>query len=207
MPHIVEGRAVIIVDVADGDRAAGRHRRIADIAFVDGPVTVPVMTEASSVPVIVTMNLLGRAVGRRVGDRVVDDVAGIEVLDGRLIERVRPGAAGQDETAIDCCRRRSLPTSLKVGLSSSSTSLMAIEPVAVTGASPILPSLTAPGHGTGDDRRIVRAGDRHRDLLGRAVCRRVGDRVVDDVPGVEVLDGRLIQRVRPGAAESARTTP
>ena len=37
-----------------------------------------------------------------------------------------------------------LATSAKLGLSSSSTSLMAIVPLAVTGASPTLPSVTAP---------------------------------------------------------------
>ena len=159
----------------------GRHRRIADVAFVDGPGD----RTRDHRRVVGTgdrhRNLLGRAVGRRVGDRVVDDVAGIEVLDGGLVQRVRPGA---DRSSVKLPRLLSptvAATSLNVGLSSSSMSLMAIEPLAVTGASPTLPSLTAPVTVPVMTDDIVGAGDRHRDLLGRAVGRRVGDGVVDDV--------------------------
>ena len=57
------------------------------------------------------------------------------------------------------------PTSLKVGLSSSSTSLMAIEPRGRHRRIADVAFVDRPGDRTGDDRRIVGAGDRHRDLL------------------------------------------
>ena len=49
-----------------------------------------------------------------------------------------------------------LATSAKLGLSSPSTSLMLIDPVAVTGASPTSPSVTATRDRAGYHRRVNR---------------------------------------------------
>ena len=71
-------------------------------------------------------------------------------------------------------------------------------PDAVTGASPMLPSVTAPVTVPCNNGRVITARNSHRYLLAAAIRCRVSDRVVDNVTprrGFEPRD--LIQRVRP----------
>ena len=125
--------------------------------------------------------------GERQG--VVDDVTGIEDLAHSIGRGCRSRHRRRRLTS-----EPKLPAtvvSAKVGLSSPSTSLMAIVPLAVV-TSPRLPSVDRTGEYASHDRCIIGTSDGDGDVLGGAVGGGQGDGVVDDVTGVQSFCTRRI---------------